>query len=162
MKILVTLFLVITCIGCGQSKPIPAPNALTLPLNPTDETRAILAATDEYKAAEYWDNLRSHIDFTSEADTTQWLTLQQRLLTNTMVPQNIQRSAIQEFYIHFEQAKTFSDWLRHAHEAGIFSDPFINQNLEMTLTVQDKAGNNKSAEQGVPGYPPQGVGSPEP
>ena len=160
MKTLGIITLAIACISCRGAPPMP--NSQVLPSNPEIETRAILATSNEYKAAEYWDNLRSQIDFTSETDTIQWLTLQQSLLTNTLVPQSIQRSAIQEFYIHFEQAKAFSDWLSQAHEAGIFSDPFIKQNLEMTLTVLDKARNNISAEQGGAGYPPQSVGSPDP
>ena len=160
MKTLGIITLAIACISCRGAPPMP--NSQVLPSNPEIETRAILATSNEYKAAEYWDNLRSQIGFTSETDTIQWLTLQQSLLTNTLVPQSIQRSAIQEFYIHFEQAKAFSDWLSQAHEAGIFSDPFIKQNLEMTLTVLDKARNNISAEQGGAGYPPQSVGSPDP
>ena len=161
MKEICIVILAVACIGCGRSNPPQPPAKNTSPSDSAIEAITGLAASNVYAAGEYWDNLRNHVNFASEADTAQWLVLQQALLTNTMVPESIQRSAIQEFYTHYEQARPFSEWLRRSQDKGLFKDPFITQNIEMTLGAMDETKKNENAEQGVAPYAAQGASSGE-
>lgn len=141
MKTVLIPILMILLVGCGKTPPTTTVKA---PLSDSDfevQATALLAGKwinhDEYEAGEAWDTLRDSIDPADISQLSRWLTLQKQLLCTNSVPEGVQRSAMQEFYIYFEAAREHEAWLRQCQKSGCFVDPFINENLSMILETLD-------------------------
>ncbi len=114
------------------------------------ETRVVrlMASKSEYEAEATWDEIKDGLDLSEDKEVQEWLGLQRMILTNNVAPyaqESLQRSAIQEFYILFEHACQYEDWLIDCKQRRVFKDPFIIQNVEMVLDLLEKT---SAAEEG--------------
>jgi hypothetical protein len=94
----------------------------------------LLNSDNHYKPGEWWRAIQETMDFSNPEDIKRWLELQKTILMHPSPNlSSVRQSAIQEFSHFIEYVYIYEDWLMECKEKKVFKNPFIVQNIDMTL-----------------------------
>jgi hypothetical protein len=137
---LLCLAIIPLAVSCSQQVRTTEESVKPKALSFEGQRDSFLASKSELEAEERWDTLKKALDTSSPVQIREWLEVQKMILTNSTAiysHESLQRSAVQEFFLLFEHAEPFRQWLEDTKRRGVFKDPFVVQNVDMVLKTLD-------------------------